>query len=92
MRRKQRWIPEKLIEMAEKIAEHIRKGQERGEFYQYPLGIRGSQLLIMALALGLREIAKEVGYSWDRKEEAEEKKKISDRDREFLEKLTGGFG
>ena len=94
MKQKQRWIPVNLIKRAEDLARYIRKGQERGEFYQYPINLKSSQLLVMALAIGLKKIAEDVGYSWEHSEKEKEKKPPEEKrkDRDFLEKLMGGLG
>ncbi len=85
-----------LIKRAEELAEYIRKGQERGEFYQYPINVKSSQLLVMAIAIGLKKIAEDVGYvsSGVRKDSKAEKSKneeVSREDKDFLEKLMGGY-
>ena len=91
MRRKQKWIPLPLVQLAEDMAKHIRRKQEMGELYHFPPNVRGSQLLVMAVALGLRKIAEEVGYEIkERVEEEKSRRRLSDEERSFLEKLLGG--
>ncbi|HID66007.1 MAG TPA: hypothetical protein EYP32_03945 [Aquificaceae bacterium] len=76
------------------MAEFIRKKQSEGEFfgYQYPVNLKGSHLIVMAVAIGLKKIAQDIGYEPKKDEgEGEEKKtKTTKADRDFLEKLMGG--
>lgn len=91
--RKQRWIPVKLIEKAERIASYIREEQEKGNLLDYPPNITGAQVLIMALAKGLVQMAQEVGVDFtketvkspEKTEGGEDRKKT----RSFLEELIG---
>jgi len=97
--RKQRWIPVTLIEMAERIALHIRKEQERGNLMNYPPNLTSAQVLNMALARGLAKMAEEVGMDLSvsnqrnrrQEEEAGEKDRENERARSFLE-ADGGCG
>jgi len=87
--RKQRWIPVTLIEMAERIALHIRKEQERGNLMNYPPNLTSAQVLNMALARGLAKMAEEVGMDLSvsnqrnrrQEEEAGEKDRENERAR-----------
>ncbi len=94
MKQKQRWIPVNLIKRAEELAEYIRKGQEKGEFYHYPINVKSSQLLVMAIAIGLKKIAEDVGYissdTGNKRKKEEVSSDVSQEDRDFLEKLMGG--
>ena len=101
--RKQRWIPVPLIEFAEKIAEHIRKEQARGNLMDLPPNPSGAQILNMALAKGLVKMAQEIGieqvkFEGQNHEESEPKPEQqsvppqeNNRARDFLEKLMGGL-
>jgi len=46
------------------MAEFIRKKQSEGEFfgYQYPVNLKGSHLIVMAVAVGPKKIAQDIGY------------------------------
>ena len=93
---RQRWIPINLIKKAEELALYIRQEQEKGRLYNYPVNLRGSQLLVMALNLGLQKIAEDVGYiSAEPTQNTQKTPPRTDRegkDREFIEKLMGGLG
>ena len=97
MKQKQRWIPVNLIDRAEDLARYIREGQEQGEFFRYPVNVKGSQLLVMALAIGLQKIAEDVGYPQDsgkgekKPVRREGESESEGKDKDFLEKLMGGF-
>ena len=98
MKARQRWIPENLINMTQELARHIQEGQRRGEFFNYPINITPSQLLVMALAMGLKAIADDVGYSFSTQEAQqsdnsgkEREPAVSQEDRDFLENLAGGL-
>ena len=100
--RKQRWIPVPLIELAERIADHIRKEQSKGKLMDFPPNPSGAQVLNMALAKGLVRMAQEIGMTQaeiekQEKLEPEPEKQTTppqenDRARDFLEKLMGGLG
>ena len=94
MRQKQRWIPTNLISRAEELAEFIRKAQEKGELYTYPVNPKGSQILVMALAIGLKTIAEDIGFSKSDIQGTEVKEsepKQDNKGKDFLEKLMGGM-
>ena len=83
-----------LIRQADKMAEFIRKKQSEGEFfgYQYPVNLKGSHLIVMAVAIGLKKIAQDIGYEPKAEKDEGEvgREETTKADRDFLEKLMGG--
>ena len=88
-------IPKELVDFAEKLTDYINKNQLK-KGLPYPMGLKASQLIVMATARGLKEIAQEVGYSEEKAEESREETvsqitHTDSEDKEFLKKLMEGF-
>ncbi len=68
----QRWIPKRYAQIADELAEFINEKLKRGEIIEnYEPPVRGSTVLSRAIAKGLKEIMKEVGYTEAKKDEGE---------------------
>ena len=93
-KKKQVWVYESLIERAKKLTSLIHTKQEKGELYEYPLCLSSSELINMALAVGLKEIEEKVGEieeDYRKEEKEEEMQKVKSEDSEFVKKLLGGL-
>jgi len=90
-RKKQVWVYESLIERAKRITSLVHMKQERGELCEYPLGMSTTELINMALAVGLKKIEERVGSAEEDYREEERVEKTSKEDSEFVKKLLGGL-